>query len=217
MEEIALELANDNLGEATRWAMQLQGEEQSAAVSLLVSQWISDDSGAAASFVQSMPAGDTRNQAVADMALNWSQHAPEEAAQWLQHHSGPPQAYRDVVSQWSRFDLESTERWVESLDAGPEADSALSALATSITRESPASAWAWASRIEDPEDREHTYGVIARAWLQQDPELARAEINDTDVSPAARARMLGEDYTPPEPDCPCLLAADVVEFGRAEG
>ena len=130
-------------------------------VSRMASQLAQSDPAAAANWVQSMPAGDTRNKAMASIIGPWADKDPAAAAAFL-----------------------------TTIPLSPESDDSRARLAQTIGRKDPESALPWAGSITDPKARMSTTADIIQGWMRRDPEPAKQYIAASSYSDETKAQLL---------------------------
>jgi hypothetical protein len=115
-------------------------------------RWVHHDPEAAMAWLASLPAGDDRDDGVAE-------------------------SFRT----WSRRDQASAHAWVEKTDIQRWNEPALAVYARAIARERPKEAIELARRLTDESWREPTTVVIGQFWSGQDPEAAKAWLAQADL------------------------------------
>lgn len=191
MARVAREMASDDIDAAASWALGLSGQEQQAAVSNVVSQWVDVAPEAAARFVTNLPEGPTRSESIREIVTAWSRHDPAQAAEWIQSYGiQEPEAVGEIIWSWATHDRDAAGRWVERLPGGGGRDRALSVLSDVVSSEDPAAAWAWAARIENPEDRLMRLEQVGSEWLRVDREGAARQIEAAGLPPTDRKSVV---------------------------
>ena len=128
----------------------------------LVAGWSSSDPAGLVSYAQTLPAGETR--------LN---------------------ALRDGLSQWVYRDPKAATEWMDSHDPNPDLDAGAAAVAVlpALVEQKPDIAASWAESITDPELRINTLLDLIRIWGARDPTGARNYVATTSALPADRREL----------------------------
>lgn len=130
-------------------------------VSRMASQLAQSDPAAAANWVQSMPAGDTRNKAMASIIGPWADKDPAAAAAFL-----------------------------TKIPLSPESDDSRARLAQTIGRKDPESALPWAGSITNDQARMSTTQNIIGDWMRRDVEAAKKYVAASAYSDETKAQLL---------------------------
>ena len=128
----------------------------------LVAGWSSSDPAGLVSYAQTLPAGETRLNALRDGLSQWVYRDPKAATEWMDAHDPNPD-----------------------LDAGAAAVAVLPAL----VEQKPDIAASWAESITDPELRINTLLDLIRIWGARDPVGARGYAATTAALPADRREL----------------------------
>lgn len=126
------------------------------------------------------------------VAVRWVRQDPEAAMAWL--GSLPTErhieyAVEETYRTWLGRDRESAWAWIRNAEPAPYLEPAVSLYAVGISKEDPQEGLEWAARVLDEDRHDVTLEAIGRAWLNRDPERARAWIEQSDMSEAARNRV----------------------------
>ena len=81
-------------------------EDATASVQAAMANWVQKDPKSALLFVQSLPAGDSQNVAVNNLALQWAANDPVAASTWpcLDDPQQREAALVNVVDSWSQWE-----------------------------------------------------------------------------------------------------------------
>ncbi len=110
-----------------------------------------------------------------------------------------PSAVEATYREWLRHDREGALRWLREVEPNPTFEPAISLYAfVAISDGDPQTALEWAQRLQGEELRHMTLEQLARSWLANDPEAARAWIEGSELSEAARQRVLAPPKTRPQ-------------------
>lgn len=123
-------------------------------------RWVRSDPEAAMAWLESLPAGEDRDDGVTETFRDWIVLDADAAFGWIQGRSMEP--------------------WLEP---------AFSLYARSMTRDRPKDGLELAARITDEDLRNMTTTVIARSWLRADRAAAEAWLADADIPEVVRKRV----------------------------
>jgi ABC-type microcin C transport system duplicated ATPase subunit YejF len=107
-----------------------------------------------------------------------------------------PFAVDATYREWLRHDREGALRWLREAEPNPTFEPAISLYALVTVSDDLQTALEWAQRLQDEELRHQTLEKLARAWLANDPEAARAWIEGSELPEAARQRVLAPPKKP---------------------
>jgi hypothetical protein len=127
------------------------------------------------------------------IAAEWHAQDPQSTFEWLVSLPEDPQRDRVLFNAFGRwFDENSraAQRWLEAETIQPAHDPALDAFARRLSKTSFRRALDWAEMIEDPNRREACLVVVGQNWYREKPNLARAWLEESDLSEDARAAVL---------------------------
>ena len=140
----------------------------------LVSRWVTSDGSAAMQWLLQQPAGHARDRALRAGFRNWFRDDPAAALGWA--------------------DSQTDEVMAPALDL----------YATAVAEENPERAAEIALRIPEPARRQRSLGDIGRAWLQREPDAARAWFGqaglDAELVPEARPAATATQPARPRPE-----------------
>jgi len=165
---------------AANWARNLPGEDERLKAGIttrVVGKLAKSDPLTSADLAMSLPAGESRQNAIEEVADEWSEEDPARTARWvdnIEDNKLRSEAMTEVVGNWARKDAEQTAAWLNSYERTPAMDKPFERFARSIAGENPESAMIWANQISDDKRREDALGRLANDWLKRDPEAARA-------------------------------------------
>lgn len=100
-----------------------------------------------ATWASALPAGDTRERAMAEVIRRWADNNPAEAGAYLQQ-----------------------------LGSSPDWNQSIGAYAREIAREHPNDAFVWANTISDPQQRERTMAGLLNDFRRRNPNNADAAV-----------------------------------------
>ncbi|WP_309398218.1 hypothetical protein [Cerasicoccus maritimus] len=121
---------------------------------------------------------------------NFARQSPAEAAAWLDNVDKErlPDLVDSVSDAWLDHDPYEASIWIADLPKGEARDRAYENLANDIRKSDPAAAFDWATGIGDDSMREKSVRQVLREW--KDPELARATLAASDLSPEEIAKLM---------------------------
>lgn len=151
------------------------GEPGADSCQLLLRRWAERNPVAAAAWVDQLPEGALRREAIQHVAIVWANADLAGALQWVQHLSSgeaKQSALLNIGYEAARSaPLESLQVAVE-LPAGRNRDELLAHAASQWAASAPAAAAEWAGRIPDAGLRGQILARIATAWAELDPTAA---------------------------------------------
>lgn len=177
--------------------MQLRSpEEQNMLVNFMAGQWARYEPEKAAEWVQTLPAGPVRDQALIGLGSSWADKDPPKAAEFastLPPGESRSVAMRQAVANWVQSDPLAARKWVIESNQYQDFDAAVEAIATQnnfVSRE-PAHAMVWATGIFDEKLRMKTMNTILFNWYSMDRTAATAYLQSSqEFTPEQRADML---------------------------
>jgi hypothetical protein len=168
--------------EALRWAEQMQGNVGESARLAAVQTWAQEDAGAAFAYVQSLRAGDERQQLMNVVATQYGRRAPESALAWVASLAAPPDLRASVISGIAQVDV---DRAIDLAFRDPPQGGSLggsrfdrwrfgmlNSVITNAMAEPNTSIPALASRVlalPDVSERSNALQMLMNLWLQKDP------------------------------------------------
>jgi hypothetical protein len=145
--------------------------------SQLASEWAQHDVDAAKRWVDSLPAGRAREQAMQGMIQSIAQNDPAKAASMISPediNGNNSHLVGTLLGQWVRTDQKAAMDWLGTLDLrGNNQQNAISQLMHSWADEDVAAASRYALGIEDEKSRKQAITPMVYAWAQNDPEAAK--------------------------------------------
>jgi hypothetical protein len=143
----------------------------------LASQWAQQDLEAARKWVESMPAGRTKEQAMSGIIGTLAQTDPVKAATVFGDSVVNNQNYSQVgmiVGEWIKSDQTAAIAWLDSLDLrGDTQRNVHSQFLSSWVSEDPTAASQYALGIQDEKSRQQAIGSLVGSWGSSDPQAAR--------------------------------------------
>jgi hypothetical protein len=156
-------LHGDNLDDPQNWISRLSllpAENRASAAQSIARAWAERSPEDAISWIQTMPADDTRRGAAATIASTWAASDPRDAIQW-----------------------------VSSMSPGPERDQSSRAAAFAMSETNPRDAWDLAVTIGDPAQRTEAATHVAKIMAVRDLSTARQWVDSGPFSPDQKAQL----------------------------
>jgi hypothetical protein len=199
-ETLARTWASRSPAEAEQWAASLSGDDRFTALSTVWNATAIDDpQRAARSLVttaqqaDSATAIDKLSASAASIASAWTGQNPSEAAAWaltLPDGKLREEALGKVAGEWARYDPEAVSVWINSLPQDRSRDYAIGQLVNQIASTDPTSAFTWASSMAAGEKQIEVLNSAAATWKNQDPDAARAAIQNSSLPDEVKARVM---------------------------
>ncbi len=89
-------------------------------------------------------------------AISWMEALPGGGAR--------EQAIGGIAESWINFDPAAASEWITNLPTGEGRDTAAAKLATTIARDDPNAAFVWATSINDPAERRKSAEAVIGTW-----------------------------------------------------
>lgn len=184
-------------------------DDRTALISYLAGQWGHYQPERVASWIESMPPGPTRDQALSNLGEAWSDANPAQAAGYaVKLPPGPARqnALRQAISKWVMTDPDQARNWVINSDLHEDFDQALVSIATdfNLVNKEPERALRWASTIIDDDLRFQSLSSVITSLYAHDPNAALNYTRTSpDLSPEQRLQLqqqLQPENTPTPPD-----------------
>lgn len=184
IETIASYYGASNFAEAQAWIQTLPAEQQAAAMASAISGLAKSDPQGAAAQVALMPDSDQKNRAVADVVEVMAKTSPESAAEFLSQNASEgaqERSMRELIPQWVAKDPNAALTYAAGLPKGEVRDSALQSYVWSNQQAEPAELIKVVESIDGERDRDRAMWVTTRRWMQEDPDAAKAYIEQSDM------------------------------------
>ena len=89
--------------------------------------------------------------------------------------------FGNIASNWAEQNPAEAAAWLETLSAGTARDAAVERFADSVCGFDPEGAVAWAATLSNQSNRQSQVENLAREWMRQDSDAARRWITSTAV------------------------------------
>ena len=151
----------------------------------LLRRWAENDLHAAALWSTQLPPGPAREQALADVAIEFANQEPSEAADWarqLQDEAEKLQALDVVAHEFVRSNpIDAIRLAAEFPPSAPRDELICHAAMEWASQDAPGTV-DWANQIEDQGLREDVLASVATAWADRDP-VSAATLAVDELSP----------------------------------
>lgn len=134
----------------------------------------------------------TRDSPWLKIFSSWAESNPQAAAaQVAALPEGTRQtAVQGLVQGWVAFDPMAASVWAGSLPSGTVRDAAAASLAEKLIPVEPSSAFFWAVNLSDEARRTPILEKALKAWIGEDPAVARQAVESSTLPEASRAACL---------------------------
>jgi RNA polymerase sigma factor (sigma-70 family) len=116
---------------------------------------------------------------VTETAAKLAQTAPLEALRWLENfRAAPDGAVKEgvalVMKDWAKRDVNAAGQFLQGQSQHPQYDAMAGSFAQAVAKSNPQAALAWAQSIRDEAARTAAQNAVAKGWLRQEPDAAKA-------------------------------------------
>jgi RNA polymerase sigma factor (sigma-70 family) len=156
-------LGPDYMDDPQKWIARLPLLPEAArakGVERIARAWAGQALDQAIDWAGSLPAGDARNGALAEVTSTFAHKDPTGAAEW-----------------------------VALMEPGPERDHSAASLVPAIAEKYPQEAWEWTLSIEDPNERNRAATEAVKKMAPNDVRMARQWIEDGPFAPEQKAEL----------------------------
>lgn len=184
LQNITWQLGQDDPAKAAELLSSLPVNNQNShQYSQLAGQWAQQDLEAARKWVETLPAGRTREQAMSGIISTLAQSDPAKAAAILGDAVVTNQNSNQVgmiVGAWIKTDQTAALAWLDSLDLRGDAQQSVHSqfLQNWVGEDAPAAS-RYALGIQDEKSRQQAISSLVGAWGRNDPQAAKEWINNT--------------------------------------
>jgi hypothetical protein len=156
----------------------------------VTAQWARTDVKGAMIWVQTLPEGPAKVQALAQASYSWTEIDPQAAAVYAAQQMDP-QLISNVASKWAERDPQAAAFWVRGLPAGEARDSAVASLASVWGQMDPAAAAAYVTSLPPGDAQTKAVAAVASAWASTSPAQAAQWIGQFPEGPVREQAMEG--------------------------
>ncbi len=167
---------------------------------VVLSQWIKLDTQQAMGWIQSMPDGEAKSDALGQanyqikrvvdkLAASDPQAAAAYAAN-LPAGDAQNQAMEQLLGTWAGSDAAQAGKWLQGLPESPSRDFAVNAFSRTLGTTAPDAAFQWAETITDEAMRNRQLQNVANAWLVKDPSAAKQAVSQSNLPQEIKSRLL---------------------------
>jgi len=171
-------------------ASQANPAEWNEMVGQVVAVWAGTDLNGALAWIQSLPEGATKLQALTEISYRWTEVSPQAAAAYAARENDPA-LLKLVAGKWAEKDPQSAAAWAAKLPPGQEQDDATVNAAVVWAQKDPAAAAAYATSLPTAETREQAVMAVISAWSQTAPAQAAAWVQQLPEN-TARSQAMGQ-------------------------
>jgi len=169
------QLAEESQGNRAQW---------NDMIAQVASVWAGADLSSAIGWVQSLPEGVAKSQALVQVSYRWAQTSPQAAAACAAKENDP-KLLSAVAGKWAESDPESAAVWAAGLPAGAGQDGATLNVASMWAQKDPAAAVRWALSQPIGEERNQFVAQVAVVQARTSPaEAARLVLQE--ISPGSK-------------------------------
>jgi hypothetical protein len=183
---VAEQYGASNFDEAQAWIRTLPADQQADALASAIGGLSNKDPQAAARHLMQMEDGDAKNDVLGEVIGDWARVNPSAAGELLKSQKDPDAqrvTMRDLMPAWVGQNSAAALEYANSYPAGPVRDSALQSYVWSNQSAPPADLVKVAESISDEGDRNRTLGIAASRWMREEPEPAKAYIQQNTTLP----------------------------------
>lgn len=189
---IANEWARNDPGSAFAWAATLPDNQSAGAQIAVLRNLASTDPAHASELAISMPPGDGRTRAIAEVSGSWASRDADAALAWASSLEGEErhQATRQSLDTLTDTDPQQAAAHVESITDPDEQSRLLTTVAGSWAETQPAEAASWLADRPESGGKTDAMGWVAWHWTNADPQAASTWLIEQPES-QSRDRAIG--------------------------
>ena len=184
-----------NFTEAQKWIQSLPVDEQASAMSSAISGLAKSDPEGAAAQVAMMEDGGSKDRAIESVVESMAKTNPESAAEFLLQQSSDEaksRSMRELMPSWVAKDPTAALNYAAALPKGDVRDSALQSYVWSNSSAPPAELVKVVESIDSSRDRDRAMWVTTTRWMREDPDAAKAYIEQSDMVSDRIKNSIGE-------------------------
>ena len=134
-------------------------------------QWAGADLDRAMAWAESLPEGQAKSQALAQMSWQWTEADPLAAAAYAAGHDNPAML-RNVAAKWGETDPVAAVAWLAGLPDGDARNRAVESLVPVWAQKDPVAAATYAAGIAPDETQSKAVGAVVAVWAETQPAQA---------------------------------------------
>ncbi len=119
------------------------------------------------------------------------------------------EAVGDAFREWHGKRAEAAERWLEAAMPAAYLDPAIVALVRASAQEVPRAAVVWAERIQDPKQRRRSMGLAGRQFWRRSPQAAAIWLEEADLPEDAKNSIRGGRQRTPQGMLPSAVREEL--------
>lgn len=171
-------------------------EDQGVLLNFMAGQWARFEPEKTAQWVQSLPEGPLRNQALIGLGESWAEVDSPKAAEFAVHLPTGEQrqlALKQAISNWIVTAPTEASDWVDKLEPSPDLDQAVASVATmrALIEEKVEIALSWANSIYNEPLKVAALSEILSQWSTRDHAAAINYVKSLpSLAPESRQQLL---------------------------
>jgi hypothetical protein len=158
----------------------------------VAAQWAVADVRGAVNWVQSLPEGALKSQAMLQVSNRWTETSPQEAAAYAARQNDS-ELLDAVAGKWANTSPQAAAAWAAGLPDGAR-DGVIARLANTWAQKDPAAAATYTASLSPGAAQDQALGAVVTAWACAAPEQAAKWVSQFPESPVreiAMARLIG--------------------------
>ncbi len=159
-------------------------------VGQVVAVWAGADLKGALAWIQSLPEGAIKSQALAEVSYRWTETAPQAAAAYAAREKDPA-LIKLVAAKWAETDPQSAAVWAARLPAGEGQDAATISAVVIWAQKDAAAAAAYAASLPKEKAQGPAVLAVVSAWSTTAPAQAAAWVEQFPENPV-RGQAMGQ-------------------------
>lgn len=179
---------------AVQWAAGLaDAAAREAALAAALGRWAEHDPDAAANQARQFEDPEIQRAAAMGAINGWATRDPERAAEWVTSFDDAElrrSATESLARVWAAEDPARAAAWLAGQPRAVWSDGALEPLVEALEGHDPEAALSWVQEFQDEEVRQRETNRLARQWLGNYPDAARAWLEKTGLAPGVAEEPL---------------------------
>ena len=171
---IAIFLARESPEKGWAYAEALSGNSRNSALGQVLFQIASDDPQDAIAFLDQMPRGQKRDNALSQFVSGWMNQDPDGARSWIKTLPEPEQAKAIEGSLWNltQSDIQETVTLIESFKPSAQTANLYANLVSNWAQSDPDAAQRWVKQLPPGSARQSAQSSLLNRLAQSDPAKA---------------------------------------------